>query len=114
MDGLWRWLWDIWLFVDTQRLCQIRRWTNGNWCNGAYDGELFNETLVSVLKAIPPHAAIQLAIERAIEVDDYLLTVPDEIIEKAMLRSDRPNFDRGAHRIGHLDNIEMTLFGEIR
>ena len=29
-------------FWDRQRLCLMRRWAAGNWCNGGYDGELFN------------------------------------------------------------------------
>ena len=39
-------------FWDRQRLCLMRRWAAGNWCNGGYDGELFNEVLLPFLEAI--------------------------------------------------------------
>ena len=38
-------------FWDRQRLCLMRRWAAGDWCNGGYDGELFNEVLLPFLEA---------------------------------------------------------------
>jgi hypothetical protein len=37
--------------------------------------------------------------------------VPDEVVEAALARPDRPNLDRGSHREGHLDRIEKALAG---
>jgi hypothetical protein len=98
-------------FWDRQRLCLMRRWAAGNWCNGAYDGELFNEVLLPFLEAIPPDSAVEMAVQTAEEVDAFLLTVPDEVVEAALARPDRPNLDRGMHREGHLDQIEEALAG---
>jgi hypothetical protein len=98
-------------FWDRQRLCLIRRWTAGNWSNGGYDGELFNETLLPFLQAIPPDRAAEIALKSAEEVDAYLLTVPDDVVAAALARPDRPNLDRGSHREGHLDEIEKALAG---
>ena len=98
-------------FWDRQRLCLIRRWTAGNWCNGGYDGELFNEVLLPFLEAIPPDQAAEIALKSAEEVDAYLLTVPDDVVAAALARPDRPNLDRGSHREGHLDQIEKALAG---
>src|SRR6516164_6809471 len=98
-------------FWDRQRLCLMRRWTAGNWCNGGYDGELFNEVLLPFLEAIPPDQAAAIALKSAEEVDAFLLTVPDELVEAALARPDRPNLDRGSHREGHLDQIEKALAG---
>ena len=67
-------------FWDRQRLCLMRRWAAGNWCNGGYDGELFNEVLLPFLKAIPPDRAVEMAVQTAEEVDAFLLSVPDEVL----------------------------------
>jgi hypothetical protein len=98
-------------FWDRQRLCLMRRWSAGNWCNGGYDGDLFNEVLLPFLETIPPDRAAEIAVESAEQVDAFMLTVPDEVVEAALARPDRPNLDRGSHREGHLDQIEKALAG---
>jgi hypothetical protein len=37
-------------FWDRQRLCLIRRWAAGDFCSGAYDGDLFNAALQPFLR----------------------------------------------------------------
>ena len=98
-------------FWDRQRLCLMRRWAAGNWSNGGYDGELFNEVLLPFLETIPPDRAAEMALKSAEEVDAFLLTVPDEVVAAALARPDRPNLDRGSHREGHHDQIEKALAG---
>lgn len=98
-------------FWDRQRLCLMRRWAAGDWCNGGYDGDLFNEVLRPFLESIPPDRAAGMALEAAEEVDAYLSSVPDEVVGAALARPDRPNLDRGSHREGHLDQIEEALAG---
>jgi hypothetical protein len=98
-------------FWDRQRLCLLRRWAAGNWCHGGYDGELFNEVLLPFLEAMPPAQAAQIALRSAEEVDAFLRTVPDGVVEAALARPDRPNLNRGSHREGHLDQIEKVLAG---
>ena len=70
-------------FWDRQRLCLMRRWAAGNWCNGGYDGELFNEVLLPFLEQVPPDMAAEMALKTAEEVDAFLLTVPDEVVRAA-------------------------------
>ena len=98
-------------FWDRQRLCLMRRWAAGNWCNGGYDGELFNEVLLPFLQAISSERAVALAVETAEKIDAFLLAVSDEVVEAALARPDRPTLDRGMHREGHLDQIEKALAG---
>jgi hypothetical protein len=98
-------------FWDRQRLCLMRRWAAGTECHGGYDGELFNEVLLPFLEAIPPQTAAAMALATAEEVDAFLLSVPDEVVNAALARPDRPNLDRGSHREGHLDDIEKALAG---
>jgi hypothetical protein len=96
-------------FWDRQRLCVLRRWAAGDWCSGAYDGELFNEVLLPFLEMLPPERVGRFALQAAEEVDAFLLSVPDDILEKALARPDRPNVDRGSHREYHLDRVEQAL-----
>ncbi len=96
-------------FWDRQRLCLMRRWAAGDWCGGGYDGDLFNEALLPFLEAVPPERAAELALKSAEEVDAFLLAVPDDVVAAALARPDRPNLDRGSHREGHLDQIELAL-----
>src|SRR3954469_14123553 len=98
-------------FWDRQRLCLMRRWAAGDWCDGGYDGELFNEVLLPFLQGISSERAVALAVETAEEIDAFLLAVSDEVVEAALARPDRPNLDRGMHREGHLDQIEKALAG---
>src|SRR3954453_15109286 len=50
-------------FWDRQRLCLMRRWAAGTWCNGGYDGELFNEVLLTFLALIPAERAAEIALK---------------------------------------------------
>src|SRR3954471_22441199 len=73
-------------FWDRQRLCLMRRWAAGDWCDGGDDGELFNEVLLPFLEMIPPDRAAEMALKIAEEVDAFLLNVPDEVVGAAMAR----------------------------
>jgi hypothetical protein len=96
-------------FWDRQRLCLMRRWAAGDSCHGGYDGDVFNEVLLPFLEMIPADRVAALAVETAEEVDAFLLAVPDEVVEAALARPDRPNLDRGMHREYHLHRIERAL-----
>jgi hypothetical protein len=98
-------------FWDRQRLCMMRRLVAGVACSGAYDGELFNETIQPLLEMIPPERVAAAAVQIAEEIDAFLLEVSDELVAAALARPDAPNLDRGSHREGHLDQIERALAG---
>src|SRR5260370_28037016 len=63
-------------FWDRQRLCLMRRWAAGNWCNGGYDGGLVNAVLLPFLEPIPPDRAAEVSLQTAQVVDALLLHVP--------------------------------------
>src|SRR5437763_1489676 len=96
-------------FWDRQRLCLMRRRAAGDSCHGGFDGDVFNEVLLPFLEMTPAGRVAALAVETAEEVDAFLLAVPDEVVEAALARPDRPNLDRGMHREYHLDRIERAL-----
>jgi len=96
-------------FWDRQRLCLMRRWAAGDWCNGGYDGDLFNATSQPLLEMIPHDRIAAVALRTAEELDALLLEVSDDVIAAALARPDAPNLDRGSHREGHLDIVERAL-----
>jgi hypothetical protein len=91
-------------FWDRQRLCPA-----GDFCNGGYDGDLFNATAQPFLEMIPGERVAEAAVRTAEEVDALLLEVSDELVAAALARPDAPNLDRGSHREHHLDSIEQAL-----
>jgi hypothetical protein len=96
-------------FWDRQRLCLMRRWAAGTTASGAYDGEVFNETMQPLQEMVPPERAAAAAVQAAAEVDALLLEVSDAVVAAALARPDAPNLDRGSHRGYHLDQIERAL-----
>lgn len=96
-------------FWDRQRLCLMRRWAAGESSTGDYAGDVFNDAMLPLLELIPPALAAAVAVEAAEEVDAFLLSLPDAVIEAALARPDKPNLDRGSHRAHHLDQIEEAL-----
>ena len=96
-------------FWDRQRLCLMRRWAAGDFCSGAYDGDVFNAAMQPMLEMIPPERAAAAALEAAEEVDTLLLEVSDEVVSASLARPDAPNLDRGSHREHHLDAVETAL-----
>jgi hypothetical protein len=96
-------------FWDRQRLCLMRRWAAGDWCNGGYDGNLFNATSQPLLEMIPHERIPAVTLQTAEELDALLLEVSDDVIAAALARPDAPNLDRGSHREGHLDIVERAL-----
>src|ERR1700737_2936431 len=78
-------------FWDRQRLCLMRRWASGNFCSGAYDGDLFNDAMQPLLEMIPPERVAAAAVQAAEEVDALLLEVSNQTVEDALARPDAPN-----------------------
>jgi hypothetical protein len=96
-------------FWDRQRLCLMQRWAAGDFCNGGYDGDLFNATAQPFLEMIPGERVAEAAVRTAEEVDALLLEVSDDLVAAALARPDAPNLDRGSHREHHLDLVEQAL-----
>jgi hypothetical protein len=94
---------------DRQRLCLLRHWAAGDFCTGAYAGDVFNEATQPLLELIPPERAAAAAVKAAEEVDALLLELPDDMVTAALARPNPPNLDRGSHRGYHLDQIEQAL-----
>lgn len=98
-------------FWDRQRKCLLRRWAAGDYRSGAYDSDVFNDTVAPFFDLIPPKAIAAAAVQAAEEVDALLLELPDPVIADALSRPDAPHVNRGEHRGHHLDRIEEALRG---
>jgi hypothetical protein len=96
-------------FWDRVRLGLLRRWEAGDFRNGAYDGDVFNDAIQPLLALIPPDRAAAAAVQAAEEIDALLLELSDDEIVAALARPDAPPVDRGVHRRHHLDRIEAAL-----
>jgi hypothetical protein len=96
-------------FWDRVRLGLLRRWEAGDFRNGAYDGDVFNDAIQPLLALIPPDRAAAAAVQAAEEIDALLLELSDDDIAAALARPDAPPVDRGVHRRHHLDRIEAAL-----
>lgn len=96
-------------FWDRVRLALLRRWEAGDFRNGAYDGDVFNDAMHPLLALIPPDRAAAAAVQAAEEIDALLLELSDDEIAAALARPDAPPVDRGVHRRHHLDRIEAAL-----
>lgn len=96
-------------FWDRQRLCLMRRWAAGEDCTGDYAGDVFNDAMQPLLEMIAPERAAAAALAVAEEIDTFLLSVPDDVVQAALARPDAPNLDRGSHRQHHLDAVDRAL-----
>ena len=96
-------------FWDRQRQFVMRRWAAGEAYAGDYAGDAINEAIQPLLELIPHDRVAAVAIQAAEEVDEYLMQVPDAIVEAALTLPNKPNLDRGSHRGYHLDQIERAL-----
>src|SRR5262245_65759395 len=67
-------------FWDRQRLCLLRRWGTGDWCNGGYDGELFKEVLLPFLGLLPPDRVASLTVETDARGDEVLIDATGELL----------------------------------
>src|SRR5262245_56526106 len=76
-------------FWDRQRLCLMQRWGAGDWCNGGYDGDLFNEVLLPFFELLPADQVPGLAVGIAAQVDAVLLGASDELVCAALARPDK-------------------------
>lgn len=99
--------WDAW---------HVARWVHaaqaGQLAPPAADGEVTNranEALVPTWRALPPRAAVALALDAAEAVDAYTADLDDEALDAAREREGAFWFERAAHRRDHIDHIRRVL-----
>lgn len=73
---------------------------------------VINDLSLPLWAAIPPRAAVQLAIESAEELDRRLENYPPALLEEVYAYNERW-VDRGLHRNEHLDEADAALKGSL-
>src|SRR5512145_30561 len=67
-------------FWDRRLLAQIEYWERHGVTDSPYNADVFNDALLPVFLALPPRAAVQLAVESAGLVDQKLESLPNEFL----------------------------------
>ncbi|MBE7554457.1 MAG: DinB family protein [Anaerolineales bacterium] len=93
-------------FWDRRLLAQIEYWEHHGVTDSPYNADVFNDALLPIFLALPPRAAVQLAVESAGLVDQKLESLPDEFLAAVRSLPNPPNLDRGRHRREHLAQLE--------
>jgi len=97
-------------FWDQRWLAQIEYWEQNGISDMACNSDILNRALLPVWQAIPPRAAVQLALNSAELIDNKLAGLSDEFLAAMRSLPNPPNLDRGKHRRDHLDRLERVLF----
>ncbi|MCL4304153.1 MAG: DinB family protein [Anaerolineae bacterium] len=93
-------------FWDRRVLAQIEYWERHGVSDSPYNADVFNDALLPVFLALPPRAAVHLAVESAGLVDQKLESLSDEFLAAMRSLPNPPNLDRGRHRREHLAQLE--------
>lgn len=93
-------------FWDRRLLAQVEYWERHGVTDSPYNADVFNDALLPVFLALPPRAAVQLAVESADLIDQKLETFSDEFLAAMRSLPNQPNLDRGRHRREHLAQLE--------
>lgn len=94
-------------FWDRRTAWQLRRCQQGNCAPSPVDLDSVNESALPQWRLVPPRAAAQEALDAAEEIDGLVASISTELL--TALRQSKINYDRGAHRNDHLDQIERAL-----
>lgn len=95
-------------FWDRQRLALLNKWEQQGVQPADHDGDVFNEALLPLLLALPPRAAVQLAVDHAEAIDRKLETLSDQLLADILALPNPPNLERAIHRREHLEQLERV------
>ncbi len=98
-------------FWDYLSLNRIRQWKKAGVSPASLDLDVINDTLLPLLREVPPRKAADLAIAAAEAVDRELEELPLAMVEAIERLGDKRRLYRAVHRRMHLDQIEEALTG---
>jgi hypothetical protein len=73
------------------------------------DAEMENATLEPLLRAIPPRAAAQLALQAAEAADSAIAKLSSQLLARIAVFNDSVGMFRSQHRREHIDQIKAAL-----
>ncbi|MCL4506374.1 MAG: maleylpyruvate isomerase N-terminal domain-containing protein [Chloroflexi bacterium] len=96
-------------FWDHRQLALLKRWESGGVTPAPSDPETINAAVHALAAAIPPRAAIDLALSAAEAIDAEVQNLKPDLV--AAIESAGYPFvlRRSVHRNAHLDDIEHAL-----
>jgi hypothetical protein len=96
-------------FWDLRALDLIRAWEENGAGPSPMDTDIVNEAMRRLLLAIPPLAAVELAIDAASEVDREIANLSPDRIADIEKNGGAVHLNRATHRRLHLSQIEGAL-----
>ena len=96
-------------FWDQRSLLLMRKWQQSGVEPSPIDIDVTNDSLLPLLRAIPPRAAADLAVSSAEAVDRELQKASSDLIDSIESLGEKFRLYRSIHRKLHLDEIEVRL-----
>ena len=97
-------------FWDFRNITLIKKWlAEGNVSTSPIDVDVVNEATRPLLIANYPHQAVQMALERARELDTLIDSLDPDFIHAIEAEGKAVRLDRNRHRQTHMNDIQAAL-----
>ena len=96
-------------FWDQRALVLLQKWNQHGVEPSPIDIDVTNDSLLPVWRAIPPRAAVDLAVSCAEAIDRELEEASPDLIDAIDSLGEKFRLYRSMHRKTHLDEIEGVL-----
>jgi len=96
-------------FWDQRSLLLMRKWQQSGVEPSPIDIDVINDSLLPLLRVIPPRAAADLAVSSAEAIDRELQKASSDLIDSIESLGEKFRLYRSIHRKLHLDEIEARL-----
>jgi hypothetical protein len=96
-------------FWDNRVFVLLRRWKDRGLDESPIDPDAMNDALKPILASMDPHVAARLSMSSAEAVDAEIETLNPDLIRAIEASPTHLRFNRGLHRSGHLNEIELLL-----
>jgi hypothetical protein len=96
-------------FWDQRALILIEKWKKEGVGPSARDVDVVNEATRRLCLAIPPCAAVDLALSAAMAIDQVIEQLSPEMVKEMETIGTTVRLDRARHRRTHLDQIRAAL-----
>ena len=96
-------------FWDLRQLALLKRWVKDGAKPSSIDADVTNEVINTMAEAIPPHAAVALAVYAAGLIDQEVEGLTPAFVEEVLKNGNERMLRRSLHRKDHLDKIEKAI-----
>lgn len=96
-------------FWDLRQFSLLKRWVKDGTKPSSLEPDPTNEVINTMAEAIPPHAAVALAVYAAGLIDQAVENLTPAFVEEVLKNGNERMLRRSLHRKEHLDKIEKAL-----